>query len=416
MTGQTISYRLTTTRTPYVCYGFRHYRTSPTALLTLPTVHTTSQLGSEITPYYKANDIYVNPPSALEVSVEHLIASQTHFGHATSLWHPANSRYIFGVREGIHIISSDVTAAHLRRAAKVVSGVAERGGIILFMNSRQGHERMTVRAAELAGACHLFEKWIPGTITNGQQILGRCRSKVVDEFDREVEGFDAELAELPVLKPDLIVCMNPLENYVMLHECGLANIPTVGIIDTDCNPTWVTYPIPANDDSIRSVALVAGVLGRAGQEGRMKRLQAAQQGRITYVPADGLKKKKTDQDGQPEKEEPEDEAIGGDQLRMGQGTNYFEAGLSPSGRGSVLGSSTSKTGSDVPDDTASGETKANPGKQQTLANDRALEGNVDAQAGMAPLSADPAGSQGTPGPARQSKQEDKEAEQGGPQV
>jgi len=72
--------------------------------------------------------------------------------------------------------------------------------------------------------------------------------KVLDEMDREVGGFEEQLSGQGVLKPDLVVCMNPLENYVLLHECGLNNIPTIGVIDTDANPTWVTYPIPANDD------------------------------------------------------------------------------------------------------------------------------------------------------------------------
>ena len=195
-----------------------------------------------------------------------------------------NSRYIFGIRQGIHIISLDVTASHLRRACRVVSGVAERGGLILFVGTRPGQDRCVVNAAKLAGGCHLFERWIPGSITNGQQILGRCKLKVVDEYDREVEGFKEELLDQPALKPDLVVCMNPLENWVLLHECGLNNIPTIGVIDTDADPTWVTYPIPANDDSLRCVQVIAGVLGKAGEEGQERRKARAQRGDITYTP------------------------------------------------------------------------------------------------------------------------------------
>jgi small subunit ribosomal protein S2 len=145
-----------------------------------------------------------------------------------------------------------------------------------------------VKAAEMAGGCHLFERWAPGTITNGQQILGNCPLKVVNEHDMELPGFGQQLMDRAVLKPDLVVCLNPLENYVMLHECGLHNIPTIGIIDTDANPSWVTYPIPANDDSLRCVHVIAGVLGRAGQEGQAKRRQAAANGFITYEPTQGL--------------------------------------------------------------------------------------------------------------------------------
>lgn len=195
-----------------------------------------------------------------------------------------NSRYIFGIRQGIHIISLDVTAAHLRRACRVVSGVAERGGLILFVGTRPGQDKCVVKAAEMAGGCHLFERWTPGSITNGYQILGNCKTKVVDEFDREIPGFDEELRDRPALRPDLVVCLNPLENWVMLHECGLNAIPTVGIIDTDANPTWVTYPIPANDDSMRCVQVIAGVLGRAGEEGQDRRRELANDGTVTYTP------------------------------------------------------------------------------------------------------------------------------------
>lgn len=106
----------------------------------------------------------------------------------------------------------------------------------------------------------------------------------MDELDREIEGFDEELRERQVLRPDLVVCLNPLENWVMLRECGLNTIPTIGIIDTDANPTWVTYPIPANDDSIRCVQVIAGVLGRAGQEGQTRRKELAKRGVVTYTP------------------------------------------------------------------------------------------------------------------------------------
>ena len=191
-----------------------------------------------------------------------------------------NSRYIFGIRQGVHIISLDVTASHLRRACRAVSGVAEQGGLILFAGTRPGQDRCVVRAAELARGCHLFTKWIPGSITNGQQILQHCQIKAVDRFDQDITGFEEELKEQPVLKPDLVVVLNPLENWVLLHECAMHNIPTIGVIDTDANPTWVTYPIPANDDSLRCIQMIAGVLGRAAEEGRYKRREAALRGPV----------------------------------------------------------------------------------------------------------------------------------------
>ncbi|KAM0710472.1 hypothetical protein Q7P35_002835 [Cladosporium inversicolor] len=252
--------------------------------------HTTG-LGSGAVDYYKPHELLHNPPRPQDVTLELLMASQSHLGHATSLWNPVNAKYIFGIRgdhDPIHIISLDVTASHLRRACKVVEGVAARGGLILFVGTRQGQARAVVKAAEMAGGCHLFDKWTPGTLTNGQQILRRCKKKVVNELDREQHGFEPQLKVNSAVKPDLVVCLNPLENYVLLHECGIHNIPTIGIIDTDANPTWVTYPIPANDDSLRCVQVVAGALGRAGEAGQAKRLAEAKQGIISYQPRHDL--------------------------------------------------------------------------------------------------------------------------------
>ncbi|KAL2866756.1 mitochondrial 37S ribosomal protein uS2m [Aspergillus lucknowensis] len=242
------------------------------------------RLGSVVTDAYDPGDLIRNPPKPSDITLELLLASQTHLGHSTSRWNPQNSRYIFGIRDGIHIISLDVTAAYLRRAAKVVEEVAARGGIILFAGTRHGQKRTVVRAAELAGGYHIFERWIPGSLTNGEQILGHCEVKVVNALDEELPEYAEKLEDNPALKPDLVVCLNPIENVVLLRECGLNNVPTIGIIDTDADPTRVTYPIPANDDSLRAVGVIAGVLGRAGERGQHRRLAAAKQGVLEYRP------------------------------------------------------------------------------------------------------------------------------------
>lgn len=233
---------------------------------------------------YDPGELIRNPPKPADVTLELLLASQTHLGHSTQRWNPQNSRYIFGIRDGVHIISLDVTAAHLRRAAKVVEEVAARGGLILFTGTREGQKNIVVRAAKLARGYHIFERWIPGSLSNGQQILGHCATKIVNALDEELREFRPALEDRPALKPDLVICLNPVENEVMLHECGLHNVPTIGVIDTDATPTRVTYPIPANDDSLRSVGLIAGVLGRAGEAGQERRFKEARTGRFTYPP------------------------------------------------------------------------------------------------------------------------------------
>lgn len=211
----------------------------------------TGSLGSDIAPFYQPHRAITAPVGPDEITLPLLLASQSHMGHATALWHPGNQRYIHGIRAGIHIISLEATAVHLRRAAKVVEGVAYHGGTILFVGTRKGQQRAIVGAAKLAGGCHLFDRWIPGSLTNGDQILGKAEIKVVNERDEVIENetIRKNLEDHRAVKPDLVVVLNPLENYICLHECGLAGVPTIGVVDTDCNPTWVTYPIPANDDS-----------------------------------------------------------------------------------------------------------------------------------------------------------------------
>ena len=243
-----------------------------------------NRTGSSIRRGYHPESLISNPPRPSDVTLELLLASQSHMGHHTSLWNPSNSGYIYGIRHETHIISLEVTAAYLRRTAKVVEEVARRGGLILFVGTRKGQKRIVTRAAELAGGYFIFERWVPGSLTNGQQILGHCQMKVVDALDRKVEGFEKELANRAVLKPDLVVCLNPLENEVLLHECALNCVPTIGVIDTDADPTRVTYPIPANDDSLRCIATIAGVLGRAGEAGQRKRLEQSMKGDLPYEP------------------------------------------------------------------------------------------------------------------------------------
>lgn len=212
----------------------------------------TRPLGTKLDRRYSATNLVNNPPGPENVTLELLMASQTHMGHHTSMWNPNNSRYIYGVREGIHIISLETTAAHLRRAARVVEEVAYKGGLILIVGTRKGQMEIVTKAAELAGACHVFTKWTPGAITNRDVILKTAGTKIVNEHDRELDNFDIYANTARPLMPDLVVCLNPKENYTLLYECGLKSIPTIGVIDTDADPSWVTYTIPANDD--RSVS------------------------------------------------------------------------------------------------------------------------------------------------------------------
>ncbi|KAK4155673.1 hypothetical protein C8A00DRAFT_13312 [Chaetomidium leptoderma] len=241
----------------------------------------TRDIGSRVESRYHPDQMLLDPPH--DATLEMLMAAQVHMGHHVSQWNPANQRYIYGERAGIHIISLETTATHLRRAARVVEEVAYYGGLILFVGTRKEHMPVVVRAAALAKGYHLFQHWTPGAITNRDVILASGELKIVNELDKDLDGFEKHVRDRRPVMPDLVVCLNPLENHTLLHECGRAKIPTIGLIDTDADPTWVTYQIPANDDSLRSVTLLAGILGRAGERGQQRRLADANDGICTWV-------------------------------------------------------------------------------------------------------------------------------------
>lgn len=207
----------------------------------------------------KANAAPDVTPSNL--SINRLLAVGLHLGHSTSLWEPATLPFIFGTREGISIINLEHTLVYLRRACNVAREVALRGGSILFVGTRPGFASLTIEAAQRCENYHVSGKWIPGTLTNAQQVLGRHAPPNPDDPNRPPKTY----------KPDLLVVLNPLENRIALSEAQLNMIPTIAIADTDFDPRKVTYPIPANDDSVPGVKLIAEVISMAAQEGNLRR-------------------------------------------------------------------------------------------------------------------------------------------------
>ncbi|KAK9460822.1 mitochondrial 37S ribosomal protein uS2m [Lipomyces oligophaga] len=226
---------------------------------------------------YKPNQYFRKSPDASNVTISMLASAGAHLGHNTQRLKIANVPFLLGIREGIHVINLDKTIPFLRRACRVVEGVVERGGIVLIVGTRDGHEQMVTSASERIRAYPITRRWIPGSITNVGSVYRTHKVKLVDMHDESVIGeYDEVPTDITVnsIKPDLIISLNPRENTVMLNEAAVSNIPTVAIIDTDSDPRWVTYPIPANDDSLRSVELILSMLTKAGQRGLNRRLKA----------------------------------------------------------------------------------------------------------------------------------------------
>jgi small subunit ribosomal protein S2 len=181
--------------------------------------------------------------------------------------------YIFGTRSGIHIIDLEQTITHLRRACAITREIAYRGGLIVFVGTRPYTKDICHQAATKSSSYYV-QKWVGGTITNRQEILGKYSKMSLNQITTGVSNEFRQSLEhaTRVAKPDLVVLLSTVDNRNAVLECKQEMVPTVGIVDTDADPQSVTYPIPANDDSALSVGLVANLLSWAAQEGRMRRL------------------------------------------------------------------------------------------------------------------------------------------------
>lgn len=230
---------------------------------------------------FRPHKLRLNPVDAHKLTLSHLVAATAQVGHSLSSLKAANQPYIYGQRHGVAIFDLErATLPALRRAASVVKAVAERDGVILFVGTRPGQQAAVLAATKrLAGnGFHVTaERWMPGVITNAPKLLASAILKSMDDLDPTGAANTNRLAS-QTLQPDLVVVLNPVENSFAIREATQANIPTIAITDSDVDPRSVTYPIPANDDSIRSVELIIGVLSKAGEEGlkiRAKKLDEA---------------------------------------------------------------------------------------------------------------------------------------------
>lgn len=232
----------------------------------------TARLGANIEQVYLPHKDVHSPLAAEQVSINKLLEAGVHLGQSTSLWRSSTQPFIYGEYKGIHLIDLNKTLSSLKRAAKVVEGISERGGVVLYVGTREGQKRALEEAAKRTNGYYIFTRWIPGTLTNSTEISGVWERQEVDFADRPTNRELTPAETIGICKPDLIVVLNPTENRNALRESMQARVPTIGIIDTDSEPSMVTYPIPGNDDSLRSVNLILGVLSRAGQRGRQNRL------------------------------------------------------------------------------------------------------------------------------------------------
>lgn len=183
------------------------------------------------------------PTENNDVTVSTMLNCSMHLGHSKSYWNPNMAKFILGERSGIHIIDLEKTLACLRQAASVTAEIANKGGKILFVGTSEKLQRMTYEAASYCNQFYVNQRWIGGTISNSKSIIGSN------------------------VKPDLVIIFDLKKNLVAAQECDKGNVPLIAVCDTDCDPRSITYPIPANDESLPGLELVAKSLAIAAKKG-----------------------------------------------------------------------------------------------------------------------------------------------------
>src|SRR3954454_14920766 len=218
-----------------------------------------------------------------EVGIKELLEAGVHFGHQTRRWNPRMRRFIHGEREGIHIIDLLQTEQLLKRATEFVREVAAKGGVILFVGTKKQARDSIQDWAERCGMPYVNRRWLGGLLTNFHTI--RKRIQRLHELRQLRENGRLELlptkermsmeAELRKLEynlggvadmqrlPDAVVIIDLKTEEIALREAERLEIPIVGLVDTNCDPTSVDYVIPGNDDAIRSCELIIGTLGQS---------------------------------------------------------------------------------------------------------------------------------------------------------
>lgn len=224
-------------------------------------------------------------------SVEDLLKAGTHFGHLTSRWNPKMKPYIFMKRNGIHIIDLIQTQALLDKASDAAARYARQGKRILFVGTKKQAKDTVRQQAEACGMPFVVERWLGGTLTNFQTIRKSIRRmetlekmQVDGTFDqlkkkerlmrtREHEKLDTTLggiAEMPRL-PGALYIVDLNREHIAVDEARKLGIPIIAMVDTNVDPDLVDYPIPANDDALKSIQLITSVISSAIAEGAKSR-------------------------------------------------------------------------------------------------------------------------------------------------
>lgn len=224
-----------------------------------------------------------------EISMKQLLEAGVHFGHQTSRWNPKMKPYIFGARNGIHIIDLQQTVTMFKNVEAVVREIAASGGSLLFIGTKKQAQDSVKEEAERCGMFHVHNRWLGGTLTNFstiRQSIERLRKleemendpKIVQALTkkemlgltREKDKLEQSLGGIKGMRklPDAIFVVDPKQEEIAVKEARKLGIPVVAVIDTNCDPDMVDHKIPGNDDAIRAIRLFCAAMADAVIEGR----------------------------------------------------------------------------------------------------------------------------------------------------
>jgi small subunit ribosomal protein S2 len=229
-----------------------------------------------------------------EFTLRQLLEAGVHFGHQTQRWNPRMGEFIYGARNGIHIMDLTQTVPMLDAALNAISQIVARGGRILFVGTKRQAAAPISEAAEKCAQYYMNHRWLGGTLTNWQTVSQSIKRLAnIDEqltagmdgltkkerlgLEREQNKLQASLGGIREMGgvPDLLFVIDVKKEALAIAEANKLGIPVVGIVDTNCSPDGVDYIIPGNDDASRAIALYCDLASRAALDGMSAQLGAA---------------------------------------------------------------------------------------------------------------------------------------------
>ena len=229
-----------------------------------------------------------------EFTMRQLLEAGVHYGHQTARWNPKMGEYIYGDRNGIHILDLTQTVPLLDAALKLVRDTVAKGGRILFVGTKRQAQKPVAEAAEKCAQYYMNHRWLGGTLTNWQTVSKSIqRLKQVDEqmahgaegltkkerlnIEREQGKLQASLGGIREMgaRPDLLFVIDVGKESLAILEAQKLGIPVIGIVDTNCSPKGVAHVIPGNDDAARAIALYCDLISRAALDGMSAQMGAA---------------------------------------------------------------------------------------------------------------------------------------------